>query len=323
MNSSATVKAAVVESFDRPPRYRDFEAPVAHPGEVLVEVRAAALSQLVRAQASGRHYSSGSPPLVPGVDGVGRLENGDRVYFAFPKGPVGAMAERVAVPAANTVPLPDDLDDVTAAAIANPGMSSWAALTGRAFLRKGQSVLVNGASGASGQLAIQIARHLGAGRVVATARNPACEAALRALGADAFLQLPSGKAELAELFREEVARGVDVVLDYLWGPPAEAFFAAVTGKGTGEAAPRIRFVNIGSLAGASAVVEPAALRSSGLEIVGSGIGSLSHAELMQAIGDLMQAVHPAGLRIDAAARPLSEVEAAWTEAGSERLVFTP
>ncbi len=125
--------------------------------------------------------------MVPGADGVGVLENGKRVYFAFPRGPVGAMAERVAVKAANIVELPDDLDDVTAAAIANPGMSSWASLIERVDFQRGETVLINGANGASGRLAIQIAKHLGAGRVIAAGRDPACATELRALGADDFI----------------------------------------------------------------------------------------------------------------------------------------
>lgn len=316
------MKAAVVEAFDRPPRYRDFDEPVARDGEILVAVRAAALSQLVRVQAAGKHYTSGTPPFVPGADGVGVLPNGRRVYFAFPRGPVGAMAERVAVRADLVVELPDDVDDITAAAIANPGMSSWAALTERAHFRKGESVLINGANGASGRLAIQIAKHLGAGRVIATGRNPACEPELRALGADSFVPLLQSPDGLVQRFRDEIAIGVDVVLDYLWGPAAGAFLDAATGHGEGEAAPRIRFVNIGSLGGASIPVAAGALRSSGLEVMGSGLGSVSHVALVQSIAKLMHAINPAGLRIDAMAKPLADVEATWKSDAASRIVFT-
>lgn len=316
------MKAAVVENFDHPPRYRDFDEPNALADEVLVTVQAAALSQLVRAQASGKHYSSGTPPFVPGADGVGRLADGSRVYFAFPRGPVGAMAERVAVKAAYTVALPDDVDDITAAAIANPGMSSWAALTERAMLKRGESVLINGANGASGRLAIQIAKHLGAGRVIATGRNPASEAELRALGADVFVPIQQTPAALSERFLNEIAEGVDVVLDYLWGPSAEAFLSAATGHGSGEAARRIRFVNIGSLGGASIPVNASALRSSGLEMMGSGLGSVSHVALVQSIGKMMQVINSIGLRVDAVAVPLTQVESTWAAGESTaRTVF--
>src|SRR5262245_61942007 len=201
--------AAVIEAFDRPPRYSAFDDPVAGPGEVIVSVIAAALTQLARIQAAGKHYTSGKPPFVPGVDGVGRLDDGRRVYFAFPRAPFGAMAERVVVKSAYTLPVPDDVDANVTAAIATPGMSSWVALTQRAFLQAGESVLVIGAGGASGRLAIQIAKHLGASRVVAAARNAACEHELRQRGADAFVPLTGSPSELVDHFRRTIADGVD------------------------------------------------------------------------------------------------------------------
>ncbi|HTF88337.1 MAG TPA: zinc-binding alcohol dehydrogenase family protein [Planctomycetota bacterium] len=315
------MKAAVVESFDHAPRYGEFHEPVAQAGDVIVYVHASAVSQLVRAQAAGKHYTSGKPPFVPGVDGVGRLSNGQRVYFAFPRPPNGAMAERVAVSTANILPLPDDVDDVTAAAIANPGMSSWAALTERTMLRRGESVLINGASGASGRLAIQIAKYLGAARVVATARNPGSEADLLALGADVFVPLSLPPAALTDRFRHEFTLGVDVVLDYLWGASAESLLSAVTGHGTGNAARRVRFVNIGSMGGAVIPLEAASLRSSGLELCGSGLGSLSNAALIRAIGGVMQAVRSAKLRIAVEAVPLSSVKQVWATRTAARIVL--
>jgi NADPH:quinone reductase-like Zn-dependent oxidoreductase len=315
------MKAAVVQSFPNPPAYLDYPEPIAQADEVIVDVRAAALSQLVRMQAAGKHYTSGTPPFVPGVDGVGLLADGRRVYFAFPPKPVGAMAERVAVKSAYTVVLPDDVDDITAAAIANPGMSSWAALSERVAFKRGEAVLVNGANGASGRLAIQIAKHLGASRIVATGRNPASAAELLALGADVFVALTQSTESLVESFREEIESGIDVVLDYLWGPSAEAFLAAATGHGAGEAARRIRFVNIGSLGGTSINLPAAALRSSGVEMVGSGLGSVSNIALIRSIVALMQAVGAAQLKIDAVAMPLRDVETAWSREGSERIVL--
>lgn len=316
--------AAVVEAFDRPPHYHEYDEPVPQGDEVLVTVHAAALSPFVRSQASGQHYSSRAPlPFVPGVDGVGQLSNGQRVYFSFARPPFGALAERVAVKRAYCVALPDDVDTVTAAAIANPGMSSWAALTQRAALQPGEAVLINGATGASGKLAIQIAKHLHAGRVIATGRNASSESRLRALGADAFIALDQSPAALTETFRKTIAEdGVDVVLDYLWGPSAEHFIMAAGVGGTGDAARRIRFVQIGALSGATIPLPATALRSSGIELLGSGLGSLSHAALMQVISDLMHAVVSAQLNIDAKPVPLTDVAAAWTNNQSGRIVFT-
>lgn len=316
------MKAAVVSRFEQPPRYGDYDQPIVREGEVLVHVHAAALSQLVRAQAAGKHYSSGKPPLVPGADGVGRLEDGQRVYFAFPRAPVGAMAQCVAVKTDQVIALPDEVDDITAAAIANPGMSSWAALTERAKFKPGEAVLINGAAGISGRLAIQIARHLGAGRIIATARKPELEAELRSLGADSFVCLKQAPEQLVENFHAEIAHGIDVVLDYLWGPPAEAFLTAASSHGSGVAARRIRYVNIGSLAGANLALNASVLRSSGLELLGSGLGSVSNAKLVQCVAALMHAITPAGLRIDARAVPLTEVESVWSRDADARMVFT-
>ena len=160
------MNAAVVESFGKPPRYATFREPTAGEGEALVKVRAAALSSLVKGQASGTHYSSGSEmPFVPGYDGVGTLPDGRRAYFFGPPAPFGAMAEWSVAAASRTILLPDAVDDVAAAALGNPGLASWGALRGRARLQPGESVLINGATGVAGQQAIQVAKHLGARRV--------------------------------------------------------------------------------------------------------------------------------------------------------------
>lgn len=317
------MKAAVVHDFNASPRYGDFADPAAEPGETLVQVRAAALSQLVKSQAAGRHYSSGKTlPLVPGVDGVGLLPDGRRVYFAFPRGPFGAMAHTTVVKAAYCVPVPDDVDDLTAAAIGNPGMSSWAALTERAHFQRGENVLINGATGVSGRLAIQIARHLGANKVIVTGRNATSIEGLAALGADVLIPLDAPASALTETFRDTIrSHRVDVILDYLYGPSAESLLGAVGGH-SGEAEPRIRFVQIGSLAGNTINVPAAALRSSGLEMMGSGLGSVSNERLLGAIGGLLKAVVSGGFSIEADAVPLTDVERAWTGEASARTVFT-
>jgi NADPH:quinone reductase-like Zn-dependent oxidoreductase len=233
------MKAAVVRSFDKPPRFEEFAPPTAAAGEVLVTMRAAALSQLVRAVASGRHYSGdGQLPMIPGIDGVGVGPDGRRVYVAFPSGVHGTMAEQTAVPAAYTTPVPDGVGDAAAAAIANPGMSSWAALVERAHLLPGETVLVNGATGTSGRLAVQVAKHLGAKRVVATGRNRAVLDQLPTIGADAVVGLDQPPEDLTAAFHQHVADGVDVVLDYLWGPPAEQLIAAFAGHGAAAGAVR-------------------------------------------------------------------------------------
>jgi NADPH:quinone reductase-like Zn-dependent oxidoreductase len=181
------MNAAVVEAFDRPPRYAEFADPVPSDGELLVTVTAAALHQIVRALAAGTHYGSTAQlPFVPGVDGVGRLPDGTRVYFGRTQDRYGTFAERSITLPFLTLPLPDSLDDATAAAMMNPGMSSWVALTARARFVPGESVLILGATGTSGHLAVQIARRLGATRVIAAGRNPEALAEAASLGAHSF-----------------------------------------------------------------------------------------------------------------------------------------
>jgi len=317
------MKAVLVNSFDQPPAYGEIDQPRPLPNEQLISTHAVAISQLVRAKASGKHYSSVATfPQVPGVDGVGLLADGQRVFFAFPSGVIGSMAEFVAVNKSLSVPIPDSVDDVTAAAIGNPGMSSVAALEHRARFKPGETVLVNGAAGASGRLAIQIARHMGAARVIATARNAAVEAELLALGADAFICLQQPEKELTANFQDAIRSfNVDIVLDYLWGQPAACILTAIASGHDDEQKPR-RFVNIGSLAGATLPLNAAVLRSNDLELSGSGLGSVSTENLIKSIGKVMQWVTPARLQIATRALPLERVAEAWQYNGPERVVLT-
>jgi NADPH:quinone reductase-like Zn-dependent oxidoreductase len=315
------MKAAVVKAMGQGPVFDDFQAPLAGEGEVLVSVAAAAISHVVKSRASGAHYSSGSRfPFVVGIDGVGRLMDGRRVYFVLPRPPYGSMAETVAVRSAQCIALPDDLDDVTAAAIANPGMSSWAAFKERAGLQKGETVLINGATGTSGRLAVQIAKYLGAGKIIATGRNAETLKSLEALGADRTISLLQDGDELAAAFREQFAAGVDVVIDYLWGDSALSLLTAAAKAGA-DAVP-IRFVQIGALSGSEIALPGAVLRSSAITLMGSGIGSIPLDRLVDATGALLRATVAGGFQIANTVKPLSQVEAAWPlDDSNRRTVF--
>ena len=213
------MKAAVVFDLQQGPVWADFTDPQADARHSLVKVNAAAISHVVKGRASGKHYSfDGRLPFVVGIDGVGTLADGQRVYFAFPTAPWGSMAQWAPVAVENCLPLPDNLDDITAAAMANPGMSAWAALVKRAGLAAGESVLINGATGSAGQLAVQIARFLGARKIIVTGRNPQM---LAALGADVCIDLTADDLTLQAQFSEQAAQQVDVVVDYLWGRSAQ------------------------------------------------------------------------------------------------------
>jgi NADPH:quinone reductase-like Zn-dependent oxidoreductase len=311
------MKAAIVRGPGQTPVYGDFAEPEPAPGESLVMVTAAAISHVVKSRASGTHYSSsGGFPFVVGIDGVGRLDDGTRVYFLLPKAPYGSMAARTLVPSAQCVPLPDELDDVTAAAIANPGMSSWAAYTERAMLVAGETVLVNGATGTAGRLAVQIAKHLGARRVIATGRNSDALGLVADLGADVTIPLVEDETILEERFQEQFATGVDVVIDYLWGKSAQRLLIA--GAKAGADAVPIRFVQVGSASGPDITLPSAALRSSAIALMGSGLGSIPRDRLVKAIDRLLQATMPGCFKVAANPVALSEVEIAWSKDDSSR-----
>ena len=320
------MNAAVVHSFGAPPRYTTFADPVAADKEQLVTVTAAGLHPIVRALAKGTHYaSSGELPFIAGIDGVGQLEDGTRVYFGIARSPFGTFADRALAASWMCLPLPATVDDVTAAGIANPAMSSWAALTARAKFAAGESVLILGATGVAGQLAVQIAKRLGARRIVAAGRSPQALEKLKALGADAVISLDQDQATLVSAFRSEIADvGVDVVLDYLWGQPAGHVLEAISQKGLRKAGARIRYVQIGESAGRTISLPAATLRSSGVELFGSGFGSASLDQLRQALADFFQLASKEPFQFQTRAAPLRDVEALWNDAEEgTRLVFQP
>jgi NADPH:quinone reductase-like Zn-dependent oxidoreductase len=316
------MKAAIVQGLGQTPVYADFADPAPASGEVRLTVIASALSPLVKGRASGAHYSSsGKFPFVVGVDGVGRRDDGTRVYFMLPSAPNGSMAEQTVVRERQLIPLPADLDDVTAAAIANPGMSSWAAYAERAKLKAGETVLVNGATGTAGILAVQIAKHFGASKVIATGRNPEVLTELSELGADVTLPLTDDLGAFEAKAKEQFEAGIDVVIDYLWGRSAEVLL-----KAGAESAPEgvpLRFVQVGSISGPQISLPAAVLRSSSLELMGSGLGSVPKNRLVEAISGLLLATVPKGFRITTKSVPLADVATAWSqEEKGARTVFT-
>jgi NADPH:quinone reductase-like Zn-dependent oxidoreductase len=316
------MKAAVITKPGRTPLFADFDDPVPQVDEELVVVTASALSHVTKSRASGSHHTSpGSLPAVVGTDGVGRTQDGRRVYFVLPEEPFGGMAEKVAVRMDQCIPLPADVDDITAAAIAIPGISSWAAFKERAHLIAGENVLINGATGTSGRLAVQIAKYMGAKRVIATGRSVEALEQLKVIGVDATVPLARSPQELETAFKDEFGgEGVDVVLDYLWGQSAETLIMAAAKAGR-DAVP-IRFVQIGALSGGNIVLPSAALRSSALVLMGSGTGSIPLKSLVGAISGVLQAVVPGKLKIETKVVPLAEVEDTWNkDSGNSRVVF--
>ena len=316
------MKAALVKGPSATPVYADFTEPTVTEGTARVAVTASALSHITKSRASGKHYSSsGEFPLVPGMDGVGTLEDGKRVYFVLPEAPFGGMADYCLVKQQRCIPLPPELDDVTAAAIAIPGMSSWAAFVERAKLVKGETVLINGATGSSGSLAVQIAKYLGAGKVIATGRNAEALQTMQTLGADVTISLAQDAAAIESEFRTHFRDGVGVVLDYLWGQSAEQLLAAA-GQVAPDAVP-IRFIQIGAIGGSTIRLPGATLRSTAIELMGSGIGSIPMSRIFDAITQVLNAAVSGGFKIATKVVPLSQVESHWTDVETRaRTVFT-
>jgi NADPH:quinone reductase-like Zn-dependent oxidoreductase len=320
--------AAVVDAFGTPPRYREFPDPVpAGEDQAVVDVVAVGLHPRVRSQADGSHYTSTDElPLIPGIDGVGRLGDGRLVYFVLPDTQFGAMAERVVIDTRRSMVLSDALDEsdaVRLAAAMNPGMSSWVALRRRISFPPGQSVLILGATGSAGQLAVQIARHLGASRVVAAGRDQARLDTLAALGANETVSL-LGDAEGAAERLGQAAGEVDVVIDYLWGQPAQAAMMPILLNRQDRSRP-LSWVQIGSIAGPTVAVPSVALRSANFQILGSGQGSVSTRGILAELPALVEQISQGAFTIKARAVPLAEVEQAWKEPldPNERMVITP
>ena len=309
------MNAAVLRETGRRPVYADFDEPVAREGQVVVEMAAAAMHHVDLARASGSFYL-GPPPLpsVLGNDGVGRLPDGRRVFVDSAVVPFGTWAERALAGTDSLLDVADGVDDATAAALANTGLTAWLALTWRAPVQAGQTVLVLGSAGAVGSVAAQAARVLGAGRVVAAV----LEGERPPPGADAVVTLTPGE-DWASGFREASGgRGVDLIIDPLWGEPAVAALRA--------AAPGARLVQIGAMAGDAVQLPAAILRANNVDVLGHAV---FHAPLdvrRRAYRQLTEHAAKGDIAVSHEEVPLTDVAAAWerqrTGAGT-KLVLVP
>jgi NADPH:quinone reductase-like Zn-dependent oxidoreductase len=317
--------AAVVRSFDTAPCYEAFDIPQASGGhEVLADILAAGLHPRVRSQADGSHYTSaGELPLIPGIDGVGRLPDGRVVYFVAPDTRFGTLAEKSVIDLRRSVPLPEGADPALIAAAMNPAMSSWVALRRRVDFRPGQTVLVLGATGSSGQMAVQIAKLLGASRVTGAGRDPGRLESLLALGADAVVSLAGDPQEAAERLGE-AASEADIVIDYLWGKPAELAMIPLLTKRS-DRSRAMTWIQIGSIAGPTAAVPSVALRSANFHLLGSGQGSVTAAGYVAEFPALIDAIAAGKLKVDPLPVQLSKVEEIWSAPSDpgKRVVFVP
>jgi NADPH:quinone reductase-like Zn-dependent oxidoreductase len=316
--------AAVVSSFDEPPHYREFDVPTpTDDNHRLVDVLAVGLHPRVRSGASGKHYTgTGRLPMIPGVDGVGRLVDGSRVFFVADDDLPGPLAEKTVVDLRRSVPLPAEADVAKIAAAMNPAMSSWVALRRRVPMEPGQSVLVLGATGNAGRMAVQVAKLLGAGRVVGAGRDLARLDALGGMGADAVVRLTDNADETAAALAAAAAE-VDIVIDYLWGGPAQQTIVALL-TAREDRSRAMNWIQIGAVAGPTIELPSVALRSANFRLQGSGQGAVSTKGYLGELPALIAEINSGSLRIVAREMPLSQIETAWLtpDVPGERVVIT-
>jgi NADPH:quinone reductase-like Zn-dependent oxidoreductase len=321
----AQMHAAVVTSFDEPPHYMNFETPQPSSAEeALVDVLAVGLHPRVRGGARGAHYTStGVLPLIPGVDAVGRREDGTLIYFSADDSHLGTMADSAIADTWRSIELPAGADVAKIAAAINPAMSSWVALHRRIDFQPGQSVLVLGATGNAGAMAVQIAKLLGASRVIGAGRDPERLAALQSVGADALVRLTED-AEQTSSALAEAAADVDVVIDYLWSEPAKLAMEALLSARSDASAP-LDWVQIGALTGPTLELPSAWLRGANLRIQGSGQGSVSGRMYLSELPGLVAAITDGQISVNARTASLAEVEQVWQapEEPGTRTVLVP
>jgi NADPH:quinone reductase-like Zn-dependent oxidoreductase len=319
------MKAAVLHKLGNPPRYEEFPEPAAGSGEAIVRVLAASLKPIDKQLAAGTHYASPRElPVVCGADGVGQLLDGARIFFGGPRRPYGAMAERTVVPAGFCFPVPTGMDDATAAALPNPGVSALLSLNNRARVAKGETVLILGATGVTGALAVQIAKLLGAGRVIGAGRNREALEKLRELGADATIRLDQPDDDLKKAFASEAGdRGFNVIVDYVWGRPTEVLLAAITRAEFAAVNPETRLLQVGESAGPTISLPAAVLRSTALTILGTA-GMPAREVLVAAMQQVLAWGAAGTIRIETEKIPLADIEQAWQRTErSRRLVLIP
>jgi NADPH:quinone reductase-like Zn-dependent oxidoreductase len=295
------VRAAVLYEYGSP-EPGEFVEPTLAAECSLVDVEAAAVNPFDVLVSSGKFYVRPSQlPCVVGLDGAGRLADGRRVYFESTVAPFGSVAERTLVQNHAVIDLPDELDYATAAALGNSGLAAWLSLSWRAKLQAGETLLILGATGAVGSIAVQVAKLLGAGKVVAAGRDEGRLDRLRELGADACVSLAS--AESPSLLQEALGDGADVVLDLVWGAPI-ALVPRVCAQGA-------RIIQVGNVAGSEATLEAGSIRSKALSIMGYANYNVPPAERKAAYQSVAAHAAAGRITVDIERVPLDAVGEAW------------
>ena len=317
-NGTRPMRAVVLHRHGAPPESGSHPSPRRGAGQALIRVTAAPINPLDLLCASGTSYF-GAPalPYVPGTQGVGVVEDADgipagqRVWFSTTAGMRpgdGSMAELCVVPESAVLPVPGGVSDDLAAALGLSAIAAWMALTWRGGLQPGEHVLVLGASGNVGQVGVQAARLLGAGRVVAACRDPHGRARATELGADAVADLSSDDVDtLTDRLRQAAGDRIDLVLDPVWGRPAEAAAQVLS--------PRGRLVNLGSSAAAGASFSSATLRSSMLSVLGYTNNALTDEQKATALSEILTHAAAGRLTADREILPLDRAAEGWSRCG--------
>jgi NADPH:quinone reductase-like Zn-dependent oxidoreductase len=322
------MKAAVIYQKGGLPQYTDFPEPTAQrDDELLITVKAVAIKHFDKGVATGSHYSSETPKIngrVIGGDGVGLLADGTRVYAI---GISGMLAEKATIRKNYSVQVPDGLDDVTAAALPNAVMGAAMGLKFKADIKPGDVVLINGATGFTGRVAVQIAKHYGAKKIIVTGRNQQSLDELLSLGANEIVSvLQDDESFKAQLTAIRADTPIDIIIDYLWGHTAEMILACI--KGNGSFTNKIRYVSIGSMGGDLIRLSAANLRSVDLQLTGSGLGAWSKQQVGQLFSEILpemfQLAVQGKLKIDAVQVKLQDIAELWDldVPGGQRLVVT-
>jgi NADPH:quinone reductase-like Zn-dependent oxidoreductase len=323
-----SMKAAVLHQFGSSPQYEDFADPIPGKDELLVHVKAVALENVDKMMADGSHFASRQflpqLPAIVGFDGIGLLEDGRLVGFGGIRSPYGAMAERTVIAAGQFVPVPAGVDAVIAAALPASALTSLFPLRWGAKLQPGETVLINGATGVAGKLAVQIAKLLGAGRVVGTGRNEASLERVMTLGADAVIDLKQPDEMVAKAFKSEAGDGYHVILDFVWGHPTEILIKTLVPDQLRFAGKRIRLIQVGEMAGSNVSLTAESLRTSGLEIYGAAVG-LTREAMGEGTSQVWEFIQGHKLQMDIEQVPLKDIERAWqrNDFQGKRIVIVP
>jgi len=322
------MKAAVIYHKGEMPQYSEIPEPIVkNENEILISVKAAAIKHFDKARASGKHYSTKNDKQITtviGGDGVGLLADGTRV---FALGISGMIAEKAIIDKNRMIKLPKDIDDSIAAALPNAVAGSAMALRFRAGMKSGEIVLINGATSFTGKIAVQIAKYYGAKKIIVTGRNEETLKSLLALGADEIISIKQNDEQFISQLKElHYNTPIDIVIDYLWGHTAELILSSL--KGDGSFTHKVRFVSIGAVTGDKIQLSAENLRSTDLQLSGSGLGSWTKDEMKLLFSEILPEMFVLAannkLKVETQNVSLIDIERLWNMevADGRRLVIT-